>query len=97
MSQPQNVDQTPSRQDSDPGNNDTKSKQPQSQVRFSSVNEEYEPPESPASGKVDASGNDQNQEDDLRSLAASLQKSQLQESRLFNFSYDPVSLPPSRV
>ncbi|KAL4784920.1 kinase-like domain-containing protein [Aspergillus varians] len=97
--QPQKVDQMPAGQDSDSGDNDTKSKQQQGQVRFSSINEEYEPPESPTSGKapVFESTNDQKQEDDLRSLAASLQKSQLQESRMFNISYDPVSLPSSRV
>ncbi|RDW62953.1 putative protein kinase [Aspergillus mulundensis] len=88
----QNVNQTPTGRDSDAGNNDAKSKQQPAQVRFSSVNEEYEPKESPA-----APGNDGKQEDDLRSLAASLQKSQLQEARLFNTSYDPVSLPTSRV
>ncbi|KAL4872677.1 hypothetical protein BDV12DRAFT_183009 [Aspergillus spectabilis] len=97
--QSQNADPMPAGQDCDSGNNDAKFKQQQGQVRFSSINEEYEPPESPASGNVPASGppSDQKQEDDLRSLAATLQKSQLQESRLFNFSYDPVSLPSSRV
>ncbi|KAL5341574.1 Pkinase-domain-containing protein [Aspergillus crustosus] len=87
------------RQDIDSGNNDAKFKQQPGQVRFSSINEEYEPPESPTAGDAPASGppTDQKQEDDLRSLAASLQKSQLQESRLFNFSYDTVSLPSSRV
>ncbi|KAL4919747.1 kinase-like domain-containing protein [Aspergillus aurantiobrunneus] len=97
--QSQNADQTSAGINSDSGNNDAKSKQPQTQVRFSSINEEYEPPESPRSGKAAASGppDEQKQDDDIRSLAASLQKSQLQESRMFNFSYDPVSLPSSRV
>ncbi|KAI2789791.1 Serine/threonine-protein kinase oca2 [Penicillium oxalicum] len=36
-------------------------------------------------------------EEELRSLAMSLQKSQLQESRLRNYSFEPMSLPPSRV
>lgn len=92
---PQNVDQTPAGQDSESGNTDAKSKQQPAQVRFSSVNEEFEPPELPPSGKAPTS--DPKQEDDLRSLAATLQKSQLQESRMFNISYDPVSLPSSRV
>ncbi|KAL4968796.1 uncharacterized protein BDV14DRAFT_187564 [Aspergillus stella-maris] len=91
-------DSTSSGQDSESSSNDAKSKQQQTGVRFSSINEEYEPPESPASGNAAASGPQLDpKEDDLRSLAASLQKSQLQESRMFNFSYDPVSLPPSRV
>lgn len=33
----------------------------------------------------------------IRSLAMSLQKSRIQESRLANFAYEPVSMPPSRV
>ncbi|KAL4931527.1 uncharacterized protein BDV17DRAFT_280075 [Aspergillus undulatus] len=96
--QPKHADSMPAGQDPDSGNNDAKSKQQQTQVRFSSINEEYEAPESHATEKPAASGSSNDQkEDDLRSLAASLQKSQLQESRLFNFSYDPVSLPSSRV
>lgn len=93
--QSQNVDQTPAGQDSDSGNTEAKSKQQPAQVRFSSVNEEFEPPELPSTGK--APSRDPKQEDDLRSLAATLQKSQLQESRMFNISFDPVSLPSSRV
>ncbi|RMZ76501.1 hypothetical protein DV738_g4922, partial [Chaetothyriales sp. CBS 135597] len=33
----------------------------------------------------------------IKHLAMSLQKSRLQESRLANFAYEPVSMPPSRV
>ncbi|KAL2853702.1 Pkinase-domain-containing protein [Aspergillus pseudodeflectus] len=79
-------------------NNDAQ-KQQQGQVRFSSIAEEIEPSQSHASSTAPASGIDQGQiqDNDLSSLAASLQKSQLQESRMFNFSYDPVSLPSSRV
>jgi len=33
----------------------------------------------------------------IRNLAISLQKSRLQESRLTNFAFEPVSLPTSRV
>ena len=36
-------------------------------------------------------------QEELRSLALSLQKSQLQESRFRHFAFEPVSLPPSRV
>ncbi|KAL4821314.1 hypothetical protein BDW67DRAFT_172139 [Aspergillus spinulosporus] len=95
--EPQNVDQTATIQHSDSDSSDAKNKQQPAQVRFSSITEEYELPESPAVVNSAASQNSQKQDDDLRSLAASLQKSTLQESRLFNFSYDPVSLPSSRV
>ncbi|KAI9376342.1 Pkinase-domain-containing protein [Aspergillus egyptiacus] len=99
LSQPQLTDEMPTEQEQHSGNGDTKSKQQQGQVRFSSITEEIEPSNSPTSTKAIASdsANDVNKEDDIRSLAASLQSSKLQESRLFNFSYDPVSLPPSRV
>lgn len=33
----------------------------------------------------------------IRSLAMTLQKSRIQESRMANFAYEPVSMPPSRV
>lgn len=35
--------------------------------------------------------------DEIKNLAMTLQKSRLQESRMANFSYEPVSLPASRV
>ncbi|GMF77842.1 unnamed protein product [Aspergillus oryzae] len=75
---------------------ENKSKTQPSQVRFSSTTEEIEP--SAATGGPGLTPIETpKQMDDLRSLAASLQKSQLQESRLGSFSYDPVSLPSSRV
>ena len=77
---------------SDPSDDDSKSKSHPSQVRFSSVTEEIEPSEQQA-----ASATTRKQDDDIRSLAASLQGTQLQESRLRNFSFDPLSLPSSRV
>jgi hypothetical protein len=40
---------------------------------------------------------DPSAKDELRSLAISLQKSRLQESRLRHFAFEPVSLPASRV
>ncbi|PYH44543.1 Pkinase-domain-containing protein [Aspergillus saccharolyticus JOP 1030-1] len=69
------------------------------QVRFSSVTEEIEPtdPASSVKAPVADSVQDAQHEDELRSLAASLQRSQLQENRLRQFSYDPISLPSSRV
>ncbi|KAJ5159981.1 Serine/threonine-protein kinase oca2 [Penicillium canariense] len=80
---------------------DAKSKSQPSQVRFSSVTQEIEPsqatlspvPETPQQPDQRKAPN----EEELRSLAMSLQKSQLQESRLRNFSFEPMSLPSSRV
>ncbi|RHZ64709.1 putative protein kinase [Aspergillus thermomutatus] len=69
------------------------------QVRFSTITEEIEPPESsnaPQSPQPE-SAVPPKENDELRRLAESLQSSQLQETRLRNFSYDPVSLPSSRV
>ena len=74
------------------------------QVRFSSVTEEIEPSvksvsaQDPAlEGKPSSSIANQSSDEEIRSLAATFQRSQLQESRLRNFSYEPVSLPSSRV
>lgn len=81
------------------GDPDAKSRAQPGQVRFSSVTQEIEPalpsPESDQHPK-DALKLTTNDEE-LKSLAMSLQKSQLQESRLHNFSYEAMSLPPSRV
>ncbi|KAJ5488941.1 Serine/threonine-protein kinase oca2 [Penicillium diatomitis] len=80
---------------------DAKSKSQSGQVRFSSITQEIEPsktllspvqeiPPQPEAYKQVSS------EEEIRSLAMSLQKSQLQESRLRNYSFEPMSLPPSR-
>lgn len=73
------------------------------QVRFSSVTEEIEPSikspsaqDSALEGKPSSIPN-QTSDEEIRTLAATFQRSQLQESRLRNFSYEPVSLPSSRV
>ncbi|KAL2864682.1 Pkinase-domain-containing protein [Aspergillus lucknowensis] len=97
--QPQNAEEMSADQTRDYGNDDAQSEQQQGQVRFSSITEEIEPSNSHPSSTAPASvpALSQKQDNDLSSLAASLQKSQLQESRLFNISYDPVSLPSSRV
>lgn len=87
-------------QATDFADNDYKAKSQPGQVRFSTITEEIEPGDSSAPPQVppaDDSLKDQKQEEELRSLAASLQKSQLQETRLRQFSYDPISLPSSRV
>lgn len=93
----QNPAKMPPQAESDP---DAKSRSQPAQVRFSSVNQEIEPSSmlSPVSEKsvLDSHHQDPNEED-LRSLAMSLQSTQLQESRLRNYSFEPMSLPSSRV
>lgn len=95
-------------QASEPGDADAKSRAQPAQVRFSSITEEIEPsqPElSPVPEQVPQSLSEQIEqteqkradEEQLRSLAMSMQSAQLQESRLRNFSFDPMSLPSSRV
>ena len=83
----------------------TSSPQPQS-VRFSDVHEEIEPEQAvkdvaeltgtasmpPHDGPLSPQA-----EEDLRNLSSTLQKSRMQAKRMENFSYEPVSLPPSRV
>ncbi|KAJ5832378.1 hypothetical protein N7474_000689 [Penicillium riverlandense] len=87
---------------SDAGDPDAKSRSQPTQVRFSSVTEEIEPSQatlSPASVQSPSATQQKlgTDDEDLRSLAMSLQRSQLQESRLRNFSYEPMSLPASRM
>ncbi|KAJ5218863.1 uncharacterized protein N7498_000962 [Penicillium cinerascens] len=75
-----------------------KSRSQPGQVRFSSVTHEIEPSlQSPEPEKAQADTPKKTTDEELRSLARSLQSSQLQESRLRNFSFDPMSLPTSRV
>ena len=79
----------------------------QCQVRFASETEEIEPPEmstslplrSPEDDRFSIDDDRQDSVAELRSWAQSLRResSQLQESRLRKFSFDPVSLPASRV
>lgn len=74
-------------------------------VRFASVNQEIEPSHSlqtissPPTDGQDTRPNDLSPEtrDELRSLAVNLQNSKLQETRYRNVSFEPVSLPVSRV
>lgn len=89
---------------SEPGDADAKSRAQPTQVRFSSITEEIEPgqselspvPESPYQS-LSEEQRLPTDEEQLRSLAMSMQGAQLQESRLRNFSFDPMSLPSSRV
>jgi WD repeat-containing protein 48 len=93
----QNPAKMPPQAESDP---DAKSRSQPAQVRFSSVNQEIEPSSmlSPVSeNSVSGSHHQHTNEEDLRSLAMSLQSTQLQESRLRNYSFEPMSLPSSRV
>lgn len=85
---------------------ESKHKPHQGQVRFSTVTEEINPvgqsvstqdPSLDAGGAPSSADQNQKSDDEIRSLAASFQRSQLQESRLQKFSYEPVSLPSSRV
>lgn len=81
------------------------SEQPPQSVRFSDVNQEIEPesalqhvtgltgagetaPKEPLSPQA---------EQELRNLSSTLQQSRFQAKRMENFSFEPVSLPPSRV
>lgn len=74
-------------------------------VRFSDVNQEIEP-EKAVQGVSDITGTGKGAhdgplspeaEEELRSLSMSLQKSRCQARRMEHFSFEPVSLPPSRV
>ncbi|KAH7561469.1 kinase-like domain-containing protein [Bipolaris maydis] len=79
---------------------------PAQSVRFSEVHEEIEPAqavrdvadltsspaEAPQHGPLSPQA-----EAELRSLSSTLQKSRMQAKRMENFSFEPVSLPPSRA
>ena len=89
-------------QASEPGDADAKSGAQPAHVRFSSITEEIEPGRSdlspvPEQPQQPLSRDQKTEEEQLRSLAMSMQGAQLQESRLRNFSFDPMSLPSSRV
>jgi hypothetical protein len=78
---------------------------PAQSVRFSDVNQEIEPEQAvkdvaelTGSGKAPQDGPMSPQtEEELRNLSSTLQKSRFQAKRMENFSFEPVSLPPSRV
>lgn len=82
----------------------TPQEQPQA-VRFSDVNQEIEPEGavqavSDLTGTAKASREEPlspQAEEELRNLSSTLQKSRCQARRMENFSFEPVSLPPSRV
>jgi hypothetical protein len=77
----------------------------QQAVRFASVNQEIEPSHSlqiaptsvGESREMPAEHVAPEAREQLQSLTIKLHKSKLQERRLHNFSFEPVSLPVSRV
>jgi hypothetical protein len=82
----------------------TSTEVPPQAVRFSSVNQEIEPEETlqhvsalTNDGKQDREKLSPEAEEELRNLSASLQQSRCQAKRMENFSFEPVSLPASRV
>lgn len=80
------------------------SDQPQS-VRFSDVHDEIEPVEAVQHlADITESGKDPREgplspqaQEELRNLSTTMQKSRFQARRMEHFSFEPVSLPPSRV
>lgn len=82
----------------------SQSEQPQQAVRFSSVNEEIDPVASLQHVSTLTSSNDATKEElcpeaeeEIKNLSMTLQKSRCQARRMENFSFEPVSLPPSRA
>ncbi|KIW63649.1 hypothetical protein, variant [Phialophora macrospora] len=73
----------------------------QGAVRFAAGDEEIDPLNE--SRRTSAASGGKNEvltpeaHEQIRNLAMSLQKSRLQENRMANFAYEPVSMPPSRV
>lgn len=73
-------------------------------VRFASHNEEIEPEHALQQVETLTGAEEKPREqlgpdaqEELRNLASTLQSSRLQSKRLENFSFEPVSLPASRV
>ncbi|KAL8837949.1 MAG: hypothetical protein Q9170_002321 [Blastenia crenularia] len=74
------------------------------QVRFASVNQEISPAQTLQSTTTEASGQPKPQiqlspeaQAELRSISLGLHGSQLQQRRMSNFAFEPVSLPVSRA
>ena len=73
-------------------------------MRFKDEDEEIDPIQSVKSVSVPKHKQSVDEEEmspeaheQIRNLAMTLQKSRIQESRMANFAYEPVSMPPSRV
>ncbi|KAL8807272.1 MAG: hypothetical protein Q9182_000777 [Xanthomendoza sp. 2 TL-2023] len=78
--------------------------QPEQAVRFASVDEEIEPAQTLPSSTTQDSAQPRPQnpltpeaQAELRSISLGLHSSQLQQRRMSNFAFEPVSLPPSRM
>lgn len=76
----------------------------QSGVRFANDVQEFEPTgiRHDTTAPTEEQGMDYDDltpqaKEEIKNLAMTLQKSRLQESRMANFTYEPVSLPASRV
>lgn len=76
----------------------------QSGVRFANDIQEIEPAEAVHDMTAPAAKEGKDYEDltpqakeEIKNLAMTLQKSRLQETRMANFTYEPISLPASRV
>ncbi|KAF2458920.1 kinase-like domain-containing protein [Lineolata rhizophorae] len=83
-----------------------RSESPHLAVRFKSQNEEIEPEHSletietltsPQARRPSRETLSPEAQEELRNISVTMQKCKLQSKRLENFSYEPVSLPPSRV
>ncbi|KAJ4410892.1 Nitrogen permease reactivator protein [Didymella pomorum] len=77
--------------------------QPPQSVRFSDVNQEIEPEGAlqhvtglTGAGETSKEPLSPQAEQELRNLSSTLQQSRVQAKRMENFSFEPVSLPPSR-
>ncbi|CAL8578482.1 Nitrogen permease reactivator protein [Xanthoria parietina] len=78
--------------------------QPEQAVRFASVNQEIEPAQTLLSSTTQDSAQSRPQnplspeaQAELRSISLGLHSSQLQQRRMSNFAFEPVSLPVSRA
>ncbi|KAL8732464.1 MAG: hypothetical protein Q9166_002677 [cf. Caloplaca sp. 2 TL-2023] len=78
--------------------------EPEQAVRFASVNQEIEPAQTMESSTTQDSGTAMPQnpltpeaQAELRSISLGLHSSQLQQRRMSNFAFEPVSLPVSRA
>ncbi|KAF1928044.1 Pkinase-domain-containing protein [Didymella exigua CBS 183.55] len=78
--------------------------QPPQSVRFSDVNQEIEPESAlrhvtglTGAGETMKEPLSPQAEQELRNLSSTLQQSRVQAKRMENFSFEPVSLPPSRA
>ncbi|KAJ4342645.1 Nitrogen permease reactivator protein [Didymella glomerata] len=78
--------------------------QPPQSVRFSDVNQEIEPEGAlrhvtglTGAGETSKEPLSPQAEQELRNLSSTLQQSRVQAKRMENFSFEPVSLPPSRA